>query len=244
MQRRVLEDLSHRLFPHACKRPKHNDAHGPGLAMPPLPPGLVPPGLVPLPKLQGVSVFLPSGPSTDSPRERPAMVDDIEEGEIPPTEFSRLDGEGRICPVVVVSLHHANEYARPFAIVPPGAAGYLPLSAQCYVYLHIRRMHTQVTDVVACVGASLMRRVLCARSGLSPWLLHDRFESLRPLTRADTQDVARYAVCIGLAHKVYGSRDDLFRASDAIMYLLQQSLTPDNVADMELELLDVLDFRI
>lgn len=159
--------------------------------------------------------------------------------------FTRLDGDGRICPVVVTSLEHANAYVRPFVILPPDA-DYLPLSPQCYVYLHIRHMHPHVTDVVLCFGASLMRRILCARSpSSSSWIRTDRFESAEPVCWADATDVARYAICIGLAQKMYGSRDDVtFRASVVISDLLHRTLTPANVLDMESELLVILDFRI
>ena len=215
------------------KRPRHNAIIAHGL-----------PALLPLPALMGVSTFV--GPGTRSPREHHVafLGDDVEEGEIVETEFTRLDGHGRICPVVMVSLDDANAHVRGRVILPPDVDDYLPLSAQCYVYLHIRRMHPQVTDVVLCVGASLMRRILCARSAVSPWLRADRFESLRPLTGVDAQDVARYAVCISLAQKVYGSRDVSFQVSAAIMYLLQRALTPADVTDMECELLGLLDYRI
>lgn len=206
----------------------------------------------PLRPLLGVSIFIPctGRPSTRSPREHRAAVldDDVEEGECPAEDpehiFSRIDAHGRVCRVVVATLDDANEFVRPYAVLPPAMADYLPLSPDCYVYTHIRRGHPQVTDVVMCFAASLMRRVLCVHAPLSLWLRVDRFQSLRPLTNADFMDVMRYAICISIANKVYGSRDDIFRPRRVIEYLVNRSITGAQVASMEREILGILDYRI
>jgi hypothetical protein len=157
--------------------------------------------------------------------------------------FTVLNASGEHVHIVIDTLEKANAVMGQVVVLPAGGV-YLPLSPLCYVYGYIKRYVPFVHDVTMCLAAAFMRRVLLKFAPTSRWLDGGCFKSSVPNVPIERTWMAYYVVCIGLAHKTHGEWRHRFLSRHVVRCLVRCALTEGELFDMELTVLETLDYRM
>lgn len=147
------------------------------------------------------------------------------------------------------SLSEANQLVATLAILPPTVIdfqmAFLPLKSTCPVYQHVNR-HFKVDNVILCYATTYFQRYLArVCPNFKAWFSSDGFAAIMPpRSSSEVSLLLRYLVCINIAYKHLSDVTqyfDFFWTCNTFLYQFPDSNTLFN---MEMETLEVLDYRL